>query len=141
MSNREPGHGATTRPIDASASVASHARRLLKFRFGGWLVLAAMVAACGSAPVARSSVSSVPTFSPSSGATPFAQPSANATSNPQSPAPSPKTNPTPSVKLFAVVETGANASQPGTVAIVGLDGYAKAKATFQPRVGPVVPDA
>ena len=45
------------------------------------------------------------------------------------------------MKLFAVVETGASASQPGTVAIVGLDGYAKAKATFQPRVGPVVPDA
>jgi len=45
------------------------------------------------------------------------------------------------VNLFAVVETGANASQPGTVAIVGLDGYAKAKATFQPRVGPAVPDS
>jgi hypothetical protein len=45
------------------------------------------------------------------------------------------------VSLFAVVETGPNQSQPGTVAIVGLDGNAKAKATFQPRVGPVVPDA
>jgi hypothetical protein len=45
--------------------------------------------------------------------------------------------------LFAAVEGGSLSlgSQPGTVVIVGLDGYAKAKATFQPRVGPVIADA
>jgi hypothetical protein len=49
--------------------------------------------------------------------------------------------PTPQANLFAVVENDANASQPGTVAIVGLDGNARATATFQPRVPPQVPDA
>src|SRR5260221_4657518 len=102
--------------------------------FAGFLLLAALVAACGSSPVARSNASPVSTSSSS----PRATPSANSTSSPQA---SPKANPTPSATLFAVVETGANAFQPGTVAIVGLDGYAKAKATFEPRVGPVVPDS
>jgi len=91
----------------------------LKFRIAGCVVFAALVAACGSTPVARPNVSALPT----------------------SDASSTKATPTPSVSLFAVVETGANASQPGTVAIVGLDGYAKAKANFQSRVGPVVPGA
>jgi len=128
MSTRESGRGGTTRPIGTSregrwvlsvAPVASHARRSLKFHIVGCVLLTALVAACGSTPVARPNVSAVPTTSASTGATPS----------------------TSSVALFAVVETGANASQPGTVGIVGLDGYAKAKATFQPRVGPVVPDA
>jgi hypothetical protein len=113
MSTRENGHGGTTRPIGTSregrsglsvASVRSHAHRGLKFHFASCVLLAALVAACGSAPVARPDVS-------------------------------------PPVRLFAVVEKGANQPQPGTVAIVGLDGYAKAEATFQPRVGPQVPDA
>lgn len=43
--------------------------------------------------------------------------------------------------LFAVVEGRSPASQPGTVAIVGLDGKIRATADFQPRVGPVIPDA
>ncbi len=44
--------------------------------------------------------------------------------------------------LFAVLESAAPGSrQPDTVAIVGLDGYAKAKATFQPRSGPYIPMA
>jgi hypothetical protein len=42
--------------------------------------------------------------------------------------------------LFAVTESQFP-SQPNTVAIVGLDGIARAKATFQPRVVPIVPDA
>lgn len=117
----------------------SHAHCGLQFRFAGCVILAALVAACGSTPVARPNGSAVPTSSASSGATPSAQPSTSPTSSPQSSSPRP--NPTPSVTLFAVVETGANADQPGTVAIVGLDGYAKAKATFQPRVEPRVPDA
>jgi len=128
MSTREPRCDGTTRPIGtlregrrglSIATVAVHAHHGLKFHFAGCVLLAALVAACGSTPVARPNVSAVPTTSASTGATPS----------------------TPSVALFAVVEPGANASQPGTVAIVGLDGYAKAKATFQPRVGPVVPDA
>lgn len=43
--------------------------------------------------------------------------------------------------LFAVTEGIALPSQPDTVAIVGLDGYSRAKAQFQPRTLPVVPDA
>ena len=135
MSTEESAHGGATGPIGTPSagrwvvSVAQshlYARRRLQFRVAGCVVLAALVAACGSAPVARPDVSALPT----SGATPSAQASSSTTSNP-----------TQSVNLLAVVETGANASQPGTVAIVGLDGYAKAKATFQPRVGPVVPAA
>jgi hypothetical protein len=59
--------------------------------------------------------------------------------------PSPKAAASPAATsnevLFAVVEGGSPGSQPGTVAIVGLDGKTRATATFQPRVGPVIPDA
>ena len=48
-----------------------------------------------------------------------------------SPAPLP---PPPSGVLFAVVE--GPTAQPNVVAIVGLDGYARAKASFQPRLLP-----
>jgi hypothetical protein len=44
-------------------------------------------------------------------------------------------------RLFAVVESSTAGSQPDTVAIVGLDGVARAKATFEPRTGPGIPDA
>lgn len=44
-------------------------------------------------------------------------------------------------RLYAVVESSSAAAQPDTVAIVGLDGVARAKATFEPRVGPGIPDA
>jgi hypothetical protein len=124
MSTRERSRGGVTRSIGtqreghrklSAATVAVHARDGLKFHFAGFALLAALVAACGSAPA--------PISNSSPGATPSAQPS------------------TQSMNFFAVVEAGANQSQPGTVAIVGLDGDAKAKATFQPRVGPVVPDA
>jgi hypothetical protein len=43
--------------------------------------------------------------------------------------------------LFAVVEGAGPQTQAGTVAIVGMDGYAKAKATFQPRTPAYIPDA
>jgi hypothetical protein len=46
----------------------------------------------------------------------------------------------PSGLLFAVVEGGSFES-PDTVAIVGPDGSARAKATFQPRTMPGIPDA
>jgi hypothetical protein len=61
---------------------------------------------------------------------------------------SPQASPTPSApqtalaeSLFAVTESNPFPSQPNTMAIVGLDGIARAKATFSPRVGPIVPDA
>jgi hypothetical protein len=50
------------------------------------------------------------------------------------------TTPTPE-RLFVVVESSSATAQPDTVAIVGLDGIARAKATFQPRTGPGIPDA
>jgi hypothetical protein len=53
-------------------------------------------------------------------------------------------SPTPSIPsefLFAVTEGNPSPSQPNVVAIVGMDGIARAKATFSPRVGPMVPDA
>lgn len=58
------------------------------------------------------------------------------------------TSTAPANLLFAVLETHKSASQygPDTVAIAGLDGYARAKATFQPLtipylgcVGPILP--
>ena len=53
------------------------------------------------------------------------------------PSPSPKASPTPKPEfLFAVLESGSSFAEPGTVAIVGLDGYARAKSTFQPRKNP-----
>ena len=72
-----------------------------------------------------------------------ASPSASATSTSlasaqSTPSPVAVTSPAGEV-LFAVVEGPPYA--PGTVAIVGLDGYARAKAQFQPRVGPEIPDA
>jgi hypothetical protein len=63
--------------------------------------------------------------------------SACGSTSPKSSASTP--NPTPTDVLFAVVENGSP-TQPGTVAIVGLDGNARATADFQPRVGPVIPD-
>jgi hypothetical protein len=44
-------------------------------------------------------------------------------------------------RLFAVVESSTAGAQPDAVAIVGLDGVARAKATFEPRTGPGIPDA
>lgn len=43
--------------------------------------------------------------------------------------------------VFAVTEGGNYQTQPNAVAIVGMDGYAKAKATFTPRTPPQIPDA
>jgi hypothetical protein len=56
----------------------------------------------------------------------------------------PQASPTPSVPsefLFAFTESHSSSLQPDTVAIVGLDGRARAKATFSPRVRPIVADA
>jgi hypothetical protein len=57
----------------------------------------------------------------------------------------PQASPTPSVPsgfLFSVTESNPSfPSQPNVVAIVGIDGIARAKVSFQRRVGPVVADA
>jgi hypothetical protein len=67
-------------------------------------------------------------------------PQAQTQASPTAPA-SPQATPSPTGILFAVTEGIAFPSQPDTVAIVGLDGYSRAKAQFQPRTLPVVPDA
>jgi hypothetical protein len=87
-----------------------------------------LLAACGQAPAKPTSA----VVSPSPSATGTVQPSASA-----NPSPSVKPSPTP---LFAVLEAKgtANAWTYNTVAIAGLDGYARAKATFTPMPVPVL---
>ena len=93
-------------------------------------VLAAVLilAACGSGPRAQAQSSiranATPTSTPGEVSSPSPTPLPSA--SPQG-IPSPVAGP-----LFAVVEGGSGES-PDTVAIVGLDGYARAKAKFQPR--------
>jgi hypothetical protein len=103
-------------------SVIAHARRGVKLHIAGCVLVAALVAACGSVPSA--STTPAPPGSGSNLHSPLASPSVN-----------------PSANLFAVVETGPNQDQPGTVTIIDRDGSVEATATFQPRVGPRVPDA
>ncbi len=89
-------------------------------RFG--LTLLLLVTACGSTtPVASHS-------SPSAQATP-ASPSAAAS-------PSPSAKPTGPILFAALEAKGTNAWN--TIVIAGLDGYAKAKASFQPIPAPYV---
>ena len=98
-----------------------------------YAVLAAMLilTACGNSPAPLAQVSHTPSPSQASPrASPNALPSA-------SPSPSPKASPTPKPEfLFAVLESSSTFGQPGTVAIVGLDGHARSKTTFQPRTNP-----
>jgi hypothetical protein len=90
---------------------------------GAIFAVVLIVTACGS--------SSGPTAQSSS------QPTATAA---QTPSVTASPSPTPSAGLlFAVVEGALG--QPGTVAIVGLNGYARAKAKFQPRTMPGIPDS
>jgi hypothetical protein len=104
------------------------------------IALIVMVAACGQPPAqaGTSLVAENPT--PSATATAAASPSPAS-----SPIPSSKTTPLPSPKaspalLFAVLEAKgtANAWTYNTVAIAGLDGYARAKTTFIPMPVPTV---
>ena len=116
------------------------------------LALVLLIAACGSpnAPQARSSIQ------PSAATSPFSQPVtpgySPAPSGTFSPAPSPHPSPihvTPPAAglLFAVVQnvvgSGCCGGEPtgvsaDTVAIMGLDGHVKAKATFVPRKLPAI---
>jgi hypothetical protein len=80
---------------------------------------------CGSSPVARPTASTIssPTVSPTATATAAATPSA-----------------APAQTLYAVLEAPAQNAQNTTVAIAGLDGYARAKTHFTPRSYPYAPD-
>jgi hypothetical protein len=98
-------------------------------------ILLLLVAACGSAQARRatSPVAQV-SSSPSAATTPTAVASAARSPRPGptvGPQPTPKTSPT---LLFAVLEANgtANTWTYNTVAIAGLDGYARAKTTFTP---------
>ena len=111
--------------------------------------LVLILTACGSpsGTIAHSSIQptaaavstppATPNSSPTLPATPSSSPTPSATASPG------HVTPPAAGLLFAAVEGGSLSlgSQPGTVVIVGMDGYARAKATFQSRVGPVVPDA
>ncbi|HXC79144.1 MAG TPA: hypothetical protein VNU19_19095 [Candidatus Acidoferrum sp.] len=124
-----------------------------------FLALILVLTACGSAagPVAQSSIQPTAPAANALLATPSPSPTPSATASPNHATP-PSPSPTPSAAaspihvtppaaglLFAVTEGGypppINVSQPGTVAIVGLNGYAKAKVKFQPRTVPGIPDS
>ena len=96
------------------------------------LLPVAFLAACGPAPIAAGpgQVTPSPATASAERSTPTQSPGSSAQATPAA-APSPGL-------LFAVLEGGP---QPSTVAIVGLDGYAKAKATFQPRQRPYIGNA
>jgi hypothetical protein len=91
-----------------------------------------ILAACGNSSTPQAQVSPGQSPTPaSSSPSPSALPSA-----------SPKASPSPKAEfLFAVTEKASTFAEADTIVIVGLDGYARAKATFQPRTGPVIPDA
>lgn len=100
-------------------------------RPGPAIAVVVLLAACGQQPVASVSPKTSP--SPTFAATPSASPP---------PSPTPPSSPGSATTLFAVVEGYSPAgSEPNTVAIVGMDGYAKAKATFTPRQRPFIGNA
>ena len=99
-------------------------------RLAALVVSVLLVGACGQQPAA--SISPATSTSPTSAGTPTASPSPSAT---------PPSSPNSST-LFAVVEGySPTGSEPNTVAIVGMDGYARAKATFTPRQRPYIGNA
>jgi hypothetical protein len=106
-------------------------------------VMLAIAVGCGS-PQAQAPASPIAAATPTTTATPTAPPTPSAdptaapspSQNPKpSPVPPPSTSPSP---LFAALEAKgtANAWTYNTVAIAGLDGYARAKTTFTPMPVP-----
>src|SRR6266704_5479578 len=100
--------------------------------------------ACGQVSGRPTAAVASPSVSPAT--TPVASPSTEPSASPSAqPSPSPKPSPTATPKtsptlLFAVLEAKgtANAWTYNTVAIAGLDGYARAKTTFTPMPVPNV---
>lgn len=114
-------------------------------RFSGmrrwWIGIVVIMTACGAVQTQPSSArSAVPT--PSATAMASAQSSASSSpSTPSSPTPSPSPQAAASkTLLFAALEAKGNVppNQWNTLAIAGLDGYARAKATFTPLPSPYV---
>jgi hypothetical protein len=108
-----------------------------------WVLIALVLvtAACGQPP-AKAGASPV-------GETPTPSATATATSSP-GPSSSPTTSPPSKTLLFAVLEAKgtANAYTWNTVAIAGLDGYARAKTAFVPMpvptmgcIGAIIPES
>jgi hypothetical protein len=104
-------------------------------------ILGLLVMACGSSAVgttqASPSASNISSPNPSSSpdATPTVTPSALAS------ALTCKASKPPCSTLYAVLEAPGQYKQNNTVAIAGLDGYARAKTHFTPRSYPYVPDS
>jgi hypothetical protein len=102
-------------------------------------ILAAILVLCISCGQASGKpTAAVVSPSPSPAASASAAPSAlSSPSSKSSPIPTPKTSPT---LLFAVLEAKgtANAWTYNTVAIAGVDGYARAKTTFVPITSPII---
>jgi hypothetical protein len=90
-----------------------------------------------TAAVASPSASPLTTPAASPSSAPSASPSAQPSANPKPPTATPKTSPT---LLFAVLEAKGTANwwMYNTVAIAGVDGYARAKTTFTPMPVPAV---
>jgi len=109
---------------------------------GGLLATVVILAACGSPSGRQASSSAQPNATPT--ATPVAAstissptPSSSPT---QTPAATPSALPAPPPNLYAVLEAPAQYAQNTTVAIAGLDGYARAKTHFTPRSIPYLAD-
>jgi hypothetical protein len=109
---------------------------------GGLLATVVILAACGSPSGRQASSSAQPNATPT--ATPVAAstissptPSSSPT---QTPAATPWALPAPPPNLYAVLEAPAQYAQNTTVAIAGLDGYARAKTHFTPRSIPYLAD-
>src|SRR6266540_4229902 len=105
-------------------------------------ILLLLTAACGRVPGNPTSAltSPSPSATPITSASPIGSPTATPTAAPSS-KPNPQATPHPSpTLLFGVLEAKgtANSWTYNTVAIAGLDGYARAKATFTPMPNPVV---
>jgi hypothetical protein len=115
---------------------------------GALLAMVVIPAACGSPSGQQASSSAQPNATPT--ATPVATstissptPSSSpipSSSPTQTPAATPSALPAPPPTLYAVLEAPAQYAQNTTVAIAGLDGYARAKTHFTPRSIPYLAD-
>lgn len=105
---------------------------------GAILAVVLILVGCGTAPSSQVNPSITPSGAPALPPTPVASSSAaNRPSPLASVSPSPPAGTAPAAGLlFAVIEPASTPGNPDTIAIVGMDGIATAKATFQPRQKP-----